>query len=96
MSLLDWCAKLYEHGAGNKFVSGWEKIVGQGITNLIGTKYDDQASSVKVNSNCTLLLYEDKIDNLTLPVATLTEDLNFKNNGPGNYNDAISLVDCSC
>ena len=94
MSLLDWCAKLYEHGAGNKFVSGWEKIVGQGITNLIGTKYDDKASSVKVNSGCTLLLYEDK--DSSEPVATLTEDLNFKNNGPGNYNDAISFVDCTC
>ena len=94
MSLLGWCAKIYQHGAGNKFVSGWEKIVGQGITNFNGTKYDNQASSVKVKNGCTLLLYQD--EDSFLPVATLTEDLNFKNNGPGNYNDAISIVQCAC
>jgi len=100
---IDWCAKLYEHGAGNKKVPGWEKIVGQGKTDFNGTKYHDQASSIKIKSGCSVLLYDmDKlvatITNYPGPTtaATTKEFITFENSGEGNYNDAIDIVTCTC
>ena len=79
---------MYEH---NNF-NGWEIEVRETSQfDLIGSE-DNEASSVKVNSGCTLNLFDNhqSISNL----ASLTADISDFDNT--SYNDKVSSVSCSC
>ena len=79
---------MYEHHDFN----GWEIEVRETSQfDLIGSE-DDEASSVKVNSGCTLKLFENhqSINEL----ASLTADISDFNDT--TYQDKVSSVSCSC
>ena len=49
----DWCAKCYQIF---DFI-GWELVVGETFHLDLNGKYNDEVSSARVNSGCTLKLY---------------------------------------
>ena len=82
----DWCAKLYQIF---DFI-GWELVVGEtGHLDLNG-KYNDEVSSARVNSGCTLKLY--RSFNTHIRLYTLTADAPSLN----AYDDQVSSLLCYC
>ena len=60
-------------------------------TSYLGlTNENDQTSSVKVKSGCTLKLFKHHNDGVLL--SSLTADLSFL----GAYNDQVSSLSCTC
>ena len=86
----DWCAKVYEE----IYYSGWEYIISKSNNgSFFGTDKDNEVSSVKVNSGCTLKGYEgyhlnDLIFTYTNDEARLTMH--------SGQNDYLTSYTCTC
>ena len=82
----DWCAKYYQ----DSYFNGWEKVVGKTSQLDLSGNENDQASSVRVNSGCTLKLFRHHkniglLDSLTADVPSLSA-----------YDDQVSSLSCTC
>ena len=85
--ILDWCAKLYEHGG----YSGWEKVIQETTYLNLGESEirNPQTSSVRVKPGCTLYLLKFSghhlLDSFTADVSAL-----------GKHNDQARSLICPC
>ena len=85
--ILDWCAKLYQHGS----YKGWEKVVGETTQLDLTGNENDQLSSVRVRPGCTLHLF--KYSNNDGFKKSLTSDVHGFIN---SFNDGVSSLSCTC
>ena len=86
--ILDWCAKLYQHGS----YKGWEKVVGETTQLDLTGNENDQLSSVRVRPGCTLDLF--KHSNNDGFLVSLTGDVSYHE--LHDSNDQVSSLSCTC
>ena len=82
----DWCAKCYQFFDFN----GWELVVGETSHFDLNGKYNDDVMSVRVNSGCTLRLYENF--NTHALLYSLTAD----DPSLSPYHHHVSSLFCTC